>query len=192
MQEIDRQILSLLAEDGRMSYTDIGKRTGLSTSAAQQRVRRLERRGVISGYRAVVAPSAIGRGITAFVNAEPLDTIGQLGDPSALIGIDGIVSCWTTAGAHSFLLKVQVATTEDLQQLLNRIRTDAVMSTHTMLVLSTPFEDRPAWEPVALDDIDPRTMPPGSPRRTRVPLGDRGAEQITDEQSTDDQLGAGA
>ena len=54
MEKLDRRILALLARDGRMSYTDIGKETGLSTSAAQQRVRRLEQRGVIKGYTAVL------------------------------------------------------------------------------------------------------------------------------------------
>ena len=59
MEQLDQRILALLARDGRMSYTDIGKETGLSTSAAQQRVRRLEQRGVIKGYRAVLAEVAI-------------------------------------------------------------------------------------------------------------------------------------
>lgn len=145
MEEIDREILNLLAAEGRMSFTDIGKRTGLSTSAAQQRVRRLERRGVITGYRALVDADAVDRGITAFVQAEPLDHDGRLGDPMALEGIDGIVSCWNTAGPASFLMRVQVPSTAVLQQVLNRIRTEALMSTHTMLVLETVFEDRPLW-----------------------------------------------
>ena len=50
MEELDRQIVQLLVKDGRMSYTDLGKATGLSTSAVHQRVRRLEQRGVIRGY----------------------------------------------------------------------------------------------------------------------------------------------
>ncbi|GAA1714793.1 Lrp/AsnC family transcriptional regulator [Propioniferax innocua] len=145
MEEIDREILNLLAAEGRMSFTDIGKRTGLSTSAAQQRVRRLERRGVITGYRALVDADAVDRGITAFVQAEPLDHDGRLGEPKSLEGIDGIVSCWNTAGPASFLMRVQVPSTAALQEVLNRIRTEALMSTHTMLVLETVFEDRPLW-----------------------------------------------
>ena len=61
MEPLDRRILSLLARDGRMSYTDIGKETGLSTSAAQQRVRRLEQRGVINGYRAELDQAQLGQ-----------------------------------------------------------------------------------------------------------------------------------
>ena len=62
------QIVRLLLEDGRMSYTDVGKATGLSTSAAHQRVRRLEQRGIIKSYRAVVDVEALGLPLTAFVS----------------------------------------------------------------------------------------------------------------------------
>lgn len=151
MEQIDREILSLLTRDGRMSYTDIGKHTGLSTSAAQQRVRRLERRGVITGYRAMIDPESIGRGITAFVQAEPLDNSGRVSDPAAFENIPGIVSCWNTAGPYSFLLRVQVATPSDLSALLNRVRQDAQMSTHTMLVLNTPFEEHSLCSPSDAD-----------------------------------------
>ena len=67
MEEVDRHIVELLVKDGRMSYTDLGKATGLSTSAGHQRVRRLEQRGVIRGYAAVVAPEAVGLPMTAFI-----------------------------------------------------------------------------------------------------------------------------
>ena len=68
MESTDRQILTLLAKDGRMSYTDIGRETGLSTSAAQQRVRRLEQRGLITGYRAELSAEALGLALTAFIH----------------------------------------------------------------------------------------------------------------------------
>jgi Lrp/AsnC family leucine-responsive transcriptional regulator len=57
VEEIDRKILSLLAGDGRMSFTDLARQTGLSVSATHQRVRRLERRGLIRGYAAVINPA---------------------------------------------------------------------------------------------------------------------------------------
>src|SRR5918994_1970715 len=60
VEEIDRQIVDLLARDGRMSFTDLGKATGLSTSAVHQRVKRLEQRGLITGYGATVNHSGIG------------------------------------------------------------------------------------------------------------------------------------
>ncbi len=142
MEKLDQAILSLLARDGRMSYTDIGKETGLSTSAAQQRVRRLEQRGVIKGYRAVLDPEQLNLMITAFVAIKPFDPSQPDDAPQRLEPIDEVISCYSVAGEPSYLLKVQVPTMAQLETLLARIRADAGVSTHTTTVLSIPFEDR--------------------------------------------------
>ena len=143
MEPLDRRILSLLARDGRMSYTDIGKETGLSTSAAQQRVRRLEQRGVIKGYRAVLDPAQLGQLVTAFVAIKPFDPSQADDAPDRLQHIEEIISCYSVAGDPSYLLKVQVPTMSQLESLLARIRADGKVSTHTTTVLSTPYENRP-------------------------------------------------
>ncbi|HEY3603828.1 MAG TPA: Lrp/AsnC family transcriptional regulator, partial [Sporichthyaceae bacterium] len=93
MEDIDRQIVELLCADGRMSFTDLGKRTGLSTSAAQQRVRRLEQRGVLRGYVAVVDPDAIGLPLTAFISIKPIDAAAPDDAPDALADIGAIEAC---------------------------------------------------------------------------------------------------
>ena len=143
MEKLDRRILALLVREGRMSYTDIGRETGLSTSAAQQRVRRLEQRGVIKGYRAVLDSAELGLMVTAFVAIKPFDP-GQPDDaPERLQHIEEIVSCYSVAGEPSYLLKVQVQTMGHLESLLARIRADGKVSTHTTTVLSVPYEDRP-------------------------------------------------
>ncbi len=143
MEPLDRRILSLLARDGRMSYTDIGKETGLSTSAAQQRVRRLEQRGVIKGYRAVLDPGQLGQLVTAFVAIKPFDPSQADDAPERLQHIEEILSCYSVAGEPSYLLKVQVPTMAALESLLARIRAEAKCSTHTTTVLSTAYENRP-------------------------------------------------
>ena len=143
MENLDRRILALLARDGRMSYTDIGKETGLSTSAAQQRVRRLEQRGVIKGYRAVLDPAQLGQLVTAFVAIKPFDPSQADDAPDRLQHIDEIISCYSVAGEPSYLLKVQVPTMHHLETLLSRIRADGNVSTHTTTVLSIPYENRP-------------------------------------------------
>ena len=66
-------IVRLLAADGRMSYTDLGKATGLSTSAVHQRVRRLEQRGVITGYTITVDHDALELSLTALISIKPID-----------------------------------------------------------------------------------------------------------------------
>lgn len=142
MEETDRKILQLLAADGRISYTDIGRETGLSTSAAQQRVRRLEQRGVITGYTARIDPAALGRLITAIVAVRPTDTARADDIPDRLSEIPEIVSCYTVAGDASHLLVVQCESPAHLEKLLTRIRTTAPAGTHTTLVLSVPFSDR--------------------------------------------------
>ena len=144
MEKLDRRILSLLAREGRMSYTDLGKETGLSTSAAQQRVRRLEQRGVIKGYRAVLDPAELGLMVTAFVAIKPFDPSQPDDAPERLQHLPEIISCYSVAGDPSYLLKVEVPTMSHLESLLARIRTDGKVSTHTTTVLSVPYEDRPA------------------------------------------------
>ena len=125
VEEKDRQILQLLARDGRMSYTDLGKATGLSTSAVHQRVKRLEQRGLILGYGATVNHAEIGLPLTAFISIRPIDPSQPDDSPERLRDIPEIESCWSVAGEESYILKIRVATPEDLEDLLARIRSAA-------------------------------------------------------------------
>ena len=143
VEALDAQILSLLAADGRMSFTDLGKATGLSTSAVHQRVKRLEGRGVIKGYGASIDYDAVGKPLTAFISIRPIDPSQPDDSPERLRGITEIESCWSVAGDESYILKVRVATPVDLEDLLARIRAAANVSTRTTIVLSTPYEHRP-------------------------------------------------
>jgi Lrp/AsnC family transcriptional regulator, leucine-responsive regulatory protein len=143
MEKLDRRILSLLARDGRMSYTDIGKETGLSTSAAQQRVRRLEQRGVIKGYTAILDSAELGLMVTAFVSIRPFDPSQADDAPERLQHIEEIISCYSVAGDANYLLKVQAPTMAHLESTLGKIRAAAKVTTATTTVLSIPFEDRP-------------------------------------------------
>ncbi|WP_420175045.1 Lrp/AsnC family transcriptional regulator [Luteococcus sp. OSA5] len=143
MESTDQRILALLARDGRMSYTDIGRETGLSTSAAQQRVRRLEQRGIIDGYHATINPESLGRNLTAFISIRPLDPGTDEATPSRLEAMTEVISCFSVAGDASYLLEVQVGTPAELDALLTRIRTVANVTTVTTVVLTTIFKNRP-------------------------------------------------
>jgi Lrp/AsnC family leucine-responsive transcriptional regulator len=143
VEKKDREILRLLAEDGRMSYTDLGKATGLSTSAVHQRVKRLEQRGLITGYGATIDHAAAGHPLTAFISITPLDMSQPDDYPDRLRGLHQIESCWSVAGEESYILKVRVGAPADLEETLARIRAVANVSTRTTIVLSTPFENRP-------------------------------------------------
>ncbi len=135
--------MGLLAEDGRMSFTDLGRATGLSTSAVHQRVRRLEERGVIRGYRADVDPHALGLSLTALISVSPLDPAAPDDVPDRLEHVPEIEACHSVAGKESYVLKVRVSTPADLEELLARIRAAAQVTTRTTVVLSTPWEGRP-------------------------------------------------
>ena len=143
MEDTDRQILTLLAADGRMSYTDLGKATGLSTSAVHQRVKRLESRGLIKGYGATIDHDQLGLPLTAFISIRPIDPSQPDDSPERLTEVKEIESCWSVAGDESYILKIRVATPADLEDLLARIRSAANVSTRTTIVLSTPYESRP-------------------------------------------------
>jgi Lrp/AsnC family leucine-responsive transcriptional regulator len=143
VEDLDRRILGLLSGDGRMSFTDLGKATGLSTSAVHQRVKRLEQRGLITGYGAWIDYDQIGLPLTAFISIRPIDPSQPDDSPERLRDIGEIESCWSVAGDESYILKVRVATPVDLEALLARVRAAANVSTRTTIVLSTPYENRP-------------------------------------------------
>lgn len=140
MEPADRRIIDLLRADGRMSYTDLGKAIGLSTSAVHQRVRRLEERGVISGYAAIVDPAALGTPLTAFVSVAPLYPREPDYIPDRLRDIGAIDACYSVAGDSNYLLRVRVGTPQDLEELLSTVRSKGGVSTRTTIVLTTPWE----------------------------------------------------
>jgi Lrp/AsnC family leucine-responsive transcriptional regulator len=143
VESTDRRILELLASDGRMSFTDLGRATGLSTSAVHQRVKRLEQRGLIQGYGATVNHAELGLPLTAFVAIRPIDPSQPDDCPERVRDIPEIESCWSVAGEESYLLKVRTATPAALEDLLGRIRNLANVATRTTIVLSTYYENRP-------------------------------------------------
>jgi Lrp/AsnC family leucine-responsive transcriptional regulator len=140
VEDLDRRIVDLLRADGRMSYTDLGKAMSLSTSAVHQRVRRLEERGVIKRYAAIVDPTALDLPLTAFVSITPLDPAAPDDIPDRLRSITELEACHSVAGEENYILKARVRTPADLESLLARIRAIANVATRTTVVLSTPWE----------------------------------------------------
>lgn len=140
---VDRTIVQALRADGRATLATLAEASGLSQSAVQARVRKLEARGVITGYRAVVDPEAVGLPITAYVEITPLDQSQADDAPERLRDIDGIEACWSVAGASNYLLLVRVPSPSALEDLLGRIRREAGVSTRSTIVLRTYFEGRP-------------------------------------------------
>ncbi|MGL4176760.1 MAG: Lrp/AsnC family transcriptional regulator [Dermatophilaceae bacterium] len=140
MEDVDRRIVALLAGDGRMSYTDLGRALGMSTSAVHQRVRRLEERGVVRGYTARVDHGQLGRALTAFISITPLDPAAPDDIPDRLREVPEIEECHSVAGDENYILKVRVGTPADLEELIATVRGSANVATRTTVVLSTPWE----------------------------------------------------
>ena len=141
--DVDRALLTVLARDGRASYTDLAERVGLSVSAVHQRVRRLEQRGLITGYRATLDAKALGLPLTAFISITPIDVAQPDDAPARLAHLSAIEECHSVAGVESYILKVRVASPDALESLLAEIRAAANVTTRTTVVLSTFYEDRP-------------------------------------------------
>lgn len=155
MEEIDRAIVGALSADGRVSYTDLAERVGLSVSAVHQRVRRLEQRGVVKGYGARLDYEAVGLPLTAFVAIRPIDAAAPDDAPERLAKLPEIESCYSVAGDDFYLLLVRVKSPGDLERLLHEIRVAANVTTRTTVVLSTPYESRPLLPGTAAVPVSP-------------------------------------
>ncbi|MEU6246308.1 Lrp/AsnC family transcriptional regulator [Glycomyces sp. NPDC047010] len=154
MDEIDRTIVNLLRTDGRTSYAELARRVGLTAPSVQDRVVKLERNGVIAGYKAVIDSEAIGLGITALIGIIPDNSADHLDICERLRAIPEIESCYFLAGVECYQLKVRVPKMADLEQLIHRVGAiPGVAQTRTTITLSTKWEDRP--QPIPEDgDLD--------------------------------------
>jgi len=143
IDEIDRQILILLQQDARLSNAAIAEQVGLTTSTVHDRVKKMERKGIIRGYVAVVDPELLNKPITAFIrlsvgatsesyleSKKSVDQVCQV-EPD-------ILECHGVAGEDCYMLKVRVANPGALENLIERIRCSAQVSrSTTSIVLST-------------------------------------------------------
>jgi Lrp/AsnC family leucine-responsive transcriptional regulator len=144
MNAIDRQILALLQSDGKATYADLARRVGLSQAAAHERVKKLEQRGLIRGYRAVVDPAAIELPVVAFVFVEQVAGPRRPDLPARFAELPNVVECHSIAGDESYLLKLRARDTGELEALINEIRRiDTVARTRTVVGLTTSFEGAP-------------------------------------------------
>ena len=140
---VDRAIVADLARDGRATLAQLAETAGLSISATQARVRRLETHGTIRGYRAVLDAEAVGRPLSAFVEITPLDPAQPDIAPKQLEHLDAIEACHSIAGDAAYMLFVRVATPRALEELIRDIRQAAAVNTRTTVVLQTFYEHRP-------------------------------------------------
>ena len=144
LDDVDRKILDLLQQDGRMTNAAIGAEVGMTAPSVFERIRKLEQRGVIKGYSAVVNPAALGKVITAFIRLTA--AWDERHEPGiAEISRDpDVLELYNVAGEDCFILKTRVDNPEQLEALLQRIRSRiTVQRSVTMIAMSAIKENAP-------------------------------------------------
>ena len=147
MDAIDRKILALLQEDGRLTVTDLAARVGLSVSPCHRRLRELERAGIIRGYRAVVDADAVGLRFQAlvFVTMRQEDRETLLGFEAAVARVPEVVQAQRLFGDPDYLLRIVTADLAAYQQLEDDVLAvlPGIQRLNSTLVMKHVVTDRP-------------------------------------------------
>lgn len=135
-----KRLLALLQENARLSYSELGRQVGLSTTAVIDRIHRLEDAGLITGYRVELDREKLGLSVLAFVR---LQTIPER-YPALLALVEAmpaVLECHHVTGEESFVIKLVVATVAELEPLIEQL--SRFGRTSTSIVMSTPVGKRP-------------------------------------------------
>jgi Lrp/AsnC family leucine-responsive transcriptional regulator len=139
LDAIDRGIISELVANGRISFAELGRRVNLSSPAVTERVQRLERAGVITGYHAEIDPRALGYQLTAIVRVKPAPA--QLARIAELAAeIPEISECHRITGEDCFYIQVHLRTIEELAGILDRFLQFG--ETTTSIINASPITGR--------------------------------------------------
>ena len=139
LDSIDRRILRELQADGRVSYTDLAPKVGLTTSPCLERVRRLERAGVIKGYTAVIEPRALGTGLLVFVELSLTYTSPEIfaDFKRAIARLPEILECHLVSGHFDYLIKARIPDMNAYRALLGELlrHLPGVRNSKTLVVM---------------------------------------------------------
>jgi Lrp/AsnC family leucine-responsive transcriptional regulator len=152
INDLDRQILTILQGNARTSNAEIARKVGLAPSAVFERIRKLEERGVLQIYTARIDPHAVGLGLVAFTFVRSNDRPGGIQTAEKLAEIPEILEVHHVAGEDCFLVKVRAADTEALGRLLRERlgKIVTITSTRTTIVLETVKESSEL--PIAVEE----------------------------------------
>jgi len=141
LDDINRKILTLLQQDGRMKRQDVAKEVGLSTPAVSERMNKLLDNGIIERYTAVVNPEAVNKEVTAYITLG-IDSAKNKSELEKRVEeTSDILECHAITGVASHLLKVRVSSITTLNDLINEIKQwKIVTSVESNVVLSTMKE----------------------------------------------------
>lgn len=154
--KIDAKILGLLQEDGRLSNAALAEAVGLTTSTVFERVKKLERKGLITGYVALVSPPAVKTPLTAFIHLivgyVPGEdyAAGKQKFVTRCIAEPAVLECHSVAGEDCYLIKVRVTSTTALEALLERLRAHTYVQKSTSSIVMSTFKET-AKIPIPVD-----------------------------------------
>jgi Lrp/AsnC family leucine-responsive transcriptional regulator len=140
LDDVDRRLLQLLTDDPRLSKSALARAAGISTPTASSRVARLERQGVIRGYRLDVDPAALGYAVMAWVRVRPgpgqLTRVVELAQRTPEVG-----ECHRVTGEDCFIMRVHATSLQAVEQVLDRFLLYG--QTTSAITVSSPVELRP-------------------------------------------------
>ncbi len=150
----DLRIMEILQTDARTANAEIARRLTLAPSAIHQRIRKLEERGVIQNYSARVEPNSVRRGLLAFIHLQTDERMGDQAVAEEVARLSGVLEIHDIAGEDCYLLKVRVADTEHLHQLLRNdlAAIPGVRATRTTIVLKTISEHAELPLPASIEN----------------------------------------
>jgi len=161
LDKVGWQLLRVLQEDARLSFSELGRRVGLSSPAVAERVRRMEDAGIISSYRALVDPTKLGYPMMSFVH---LKTSGDHHARIATVAhtLAEVLECHHVTGQDSYMIKVIVSSMVHLEHVISQLRKYG--ETTTSIVLSSPVKSKmvmagpsvrtgPQLPPIAFEDL---------------------------------------
>ena len=123
LDKIDRNILRILQQEGRVSFTELGERVGLSTTPCTERVRRLERDGVITGYYARLDPACLKANLLVFVEISLAYKSGDIFEEfrRAAIKLPNVLECHLISGEFDYLIKARISEMASYRKLLGNV-----------------------------------------------------------------------
>jgi Lrp/AsnC family transcriptional regulator for asnA, asnC and gidA len=141
LDEVDRRILRALQKDARGSFRKVGKEVGVSEATVFVRVKKLQEKGVLRSFKAVVDPKAVGKTLTAImlIRAQPRSLVPVL---DALKKLDDIYEIYDVTGQYYSIIKIRTGSTEQLSKIIDEIgMIEGVSGTETVIVLRTVKEE---------------------------------------------------
>jgi len=140
LDETSRTILTALQRDGRVAFSELGRRVGLSAPAVAERVHRMEHNGLITGYRALVDRDRLGWPITAFMRVtcpgDKYQAVRRLA-----LDLPEVIDCHHVTGEECFFIKIAVGSVGELESVIDRFR--ELGKTVSSVALSRIVEDKP-------------------------------------------------